>query len=165
MWNPKPNLHNINAHIKFGEYPLRVTGYCPETKIRTCCGQITLSKINEICAFAIPKQFYTILMHIPSLVMDVSRANNYLKNWRNLSLSNSKPDLHNIDAKSKFGENPLIFTYYIIIINYHPEMKIRTCCGQITFKNWIIMPISTLKPDFHNITAHTKLGENLSTFT
>ena len=25
MSNPKPDLHNVNAHIKFGENPLRFT--------------------------------------------------------------------------------------------------------------------------------------------
>ena len=48
--------------------------------------------------------------------MGVSRAGNSVKNWRNLSISNPKPDLHNINAHTKFGENPLMFTY-------HPETK------------------------------------------
>ena len=68
-------------------------------------------------------------MHIPSLVkidwcllklssgnenMGVSRADNSVKNWRNLPISNPKPDLHNINAHTKFGENPLMFTQVII---------------------------------------------------
>ena len=28
----KPDLHKINAHIKFGENPLTYTRYCPQTK-------------------------------------------------------------------------------------------------------------------------------------
>ena len=47
-------------------------------------------------------------MHIPSLV------DNSLKIWRNLPISNPKPDLHNINAHTKFGENPLMFTQVII---------------------------------------------------
>ena len=39
--------------------------------------------------------------------MDVSRADNSVKIWRNLPISNPKPDLHNINAYTKFGENPL----------------------------------------------------------
>ena len=39
--------------------------------------------------------------------MGVSRADNSVKNWRNLPISNPKPDLHNINAHTKFGENPL----------------------------------------------------------
>ena len=46
--------------------------------------------------------------------MGVSRADNSVKNWRNLPISNPKPDLHNINAHTTFGENPLIFTQIII---------------------------------------------------
>ena len=46
--------------------------------------------------------------------MGISRADNSVKNWRNLPISNSKPDLHNINAHTKFGENPLMFTQVII---------------------------------------------------
>ena len=53
--------------------------------------------------------------------MDVLRADNSIKNGRNLLISNLKADVHNINARTKFGENPLIFT------GYHPEMKIRMC--------------------------------------
>ena len=38
--------------------------------------------------------------------MGVSRADNSVKSWRNLPISNPKPDLHNINAQIKFGENP-----------------------------------------------------------
>ena len=30
------------------------------------------------------------------------------------NISNPKPDLHNINARTKFGENPLMFTQVII---------------------------------------------------
>ena len=68
-------------------------------------------------------------MHIPSLVkihwrllklssgnenMGMSRADNSVKNLRNLPICNPKPDLHNINAHTKFGENPLMFTQVII---------------------------------------------------
>ena len=46
--------------------------------------------------------------------MGVSRADNSVKIWRNLPISNPKPDLHNINAQTKFGENPLMFTQVII---------------------------------------------------
>ena len=46
--------------------------------------------------------------------MGMSRANNSVKIWRNLPISNPKPDLHNINAHTKFGENPLMFTQVII---------------------------------------------------
>ena len=80
--NPKPNLDNIN-------------------------GQITI--LNQI---------WIISMHIASLVkrpcyllkllsrnenMGMSRADNSVKIRRNLPISNSKPDLLNVNTYSKFG--------------------------------------------------------------
>ena len=46
--------------------------------------------------------------------MGVSQADNSVKIWRNLPISNPKPDLHNINEQTKFGENPLMFTQVII---------------------------------------------------
>ena len=46
--------------------------------------------------------------------MGVSGADNSVKIWRNLPISNPKPDLHNINAHTKFGEIPLMFTQVII---------------------------------------------------
>ena len=46
--------------------------------------------------------------------MGMSRAGNSVKIWWNLPISNSKPDLHNINAHTKFGESPLMFTQVII---------------------------------------------------
>ena len=45
---------------------------------------------------------------------DLSQADNSVKNWWNLPINNPKPDLHKINAHTKFGENPLIFTHVII---------------------------------------------------
>ena len=60
--------HNINAHIKFGENPLRLySSHCPESKIWMSCGKITPSKKDEILPLAIPKQMSTISMRTPSL--------------------------------------------------------------------------------------------------
>ena len=44
----------------------------------------------------------------------MSRADNSLKIWWNFPINNSKPDLHNINAHTKFGENPLMFSQVII---------------------------------------------------
>ena len=76
--NPKPDLLNVNAYSKFGENPLLFTSYSPETKIWACLGQITPSKIHEICPLAIANQISTISMHIPSLVKILSCV---LKLW------------------------------------------------------------------------------------
>ena len=46
--------------------------------------------------------------------MGMSRADNSVKIWRNLPISNPKPDLHSINAHTKFGENILMFTQVII---------------------------------------------------
>ena len=57
--------------------------------------------------------------------MGVSRADNYIKNWRNLPISNPKADLHNINAHTKFGENPLMFTQVIIQKRKHGRVSGR----------------------------------------
>ena len=44
----------------------------------------------------------------------VPRADNSVKVWRNLPISNLKPDLHNIIAQTKFHANPSMFTQVII---------------------------------------------------
>ena len=46
--------------------------------------------------------------------MGVSRADNSVKIWQKLPISNPKPDLLNVNANSKFDENPLTFTKVII---------------------------------------------------
>ena len=55
--------------------------------------------------------------------MGMSQTDNSVKFWRNLPISNPKPDLHNINAHTKFGENPL-FTQIII-------WKQKTADGQV----------------------------------
>ena len=44
----------------------------------------------------------------------MSWADNSVKNWPNLPSSYPKPELHNIKAHTKFGENPLKFTQVIV---------------------------------------------------
>ena len=46
--------------------------------------------------------------------MGVSRADNSVKIWQNLPISNPKPDLLNVNAYGKFGENLLLFTQVIV---------------------------------------------------
>ena len=86
---------------------------------------MTLSNIDKICPLAIS----FISMHEPSLVktpwhllklssgnenMGVARADNSVQIWRNLPISNPKPDLYHINAHTKFGENPSMFIQVII---------------------------------------------------
>ena len=46
--------------------------------------------------------------------MGVARTDNSVNILRNLPISNPKPDLLNVNAYSKFDENPLLFTQVII---------------------------------------------------
>ena len=46
--------------------------------------------------------------------MGVSRADNSVEVLWNLRISNSKPELYNINTHTKFCENPLMFTQDII---------------------------------------------------
>ena len=94
----------------------------------SCRGQITLSNIGEICPLAIPNQISFISMLVPGLVkipchlLKLSPGNEKygrlgqitVKIWRNLPISNTKADLHDINTHTKFGENPLMFTQIII---------------------------------------------------
>ena len=57
--NPKADLHNINSRTKFDESPLR------QMNIRTCRGQITLLRNDEIFPSVIPNQVSTVSMHTP----------------------------------------------------------------------------------------------------
>ena len=122
-----PN-QNSNEHIRFNENPLIFTQVIIwKRKFCHVTGK-WLSKIDEICPSAIPNQISIISMHTLSLVKsidiylsyqpEVSWADNSVKNGRNLPISNSKPDLHSINAHTKFCENSLTFT--------HLERKIQT---------------------------------------
>ena len=76
--------------------------------------------------------------------MGVSWADNSVNIWWNLPISNPKPDLHNINAHTKFGENPLMFSQVII-----RKLKYGHISGR---KKWRNLPISNPKPDLYNIT-------------
>ena len=60
MSNPKVDLHNINAHTKFGEIPLRFIQVIVLKVKYGCIAGRKLSKIDKICPLAIPKQISTI---------------------------------------------------------------------------------------------------------
>ena len=50
----------------------------------------------------------------PETKIWASWADNSVKNWRTLLISNPKPDLYNINTHTNFEENPLMFTQVII---------------------------------------------------
>ena len=89
--------------------------------------------------------------------MDVSGADNSVKIWRNLPISNPKPDL--------LFSMHITSLALVIYSSYRLETKIWVCLRQITVKIWRNFPISNPKPDLHNINAHTKFGENPLMFT
>ena len=94
--------------------------------------------------------------------MGVSRAANSLKIWRNLPISNPKPDLHNVNAYtcSKFDENPLLFTK---LSSGNENMGVSQADNSI--KIWRNLPISNRKTILLTVNAYSKLGENPLLFT
>ena len=58
--------------------------------------------------------FYLLKLSSGNENMGVSWAHNFVKIWRNLPISNPNSDLLNMNAYSKFGENPLLFTQVIV---------------------------------------------------
>ena len=63
--NPKADVHKINAHSKFGENPLLFNQAIVRKRKKklTFRGQITQTKIDEICPLAIQNQISTILIY------------------------------------------------------------------------------------------------------
>ena len=60
------------------------------------------------------KIHWDLLVIVLKVHMDVLRADDSVKNGRNSTISNPKADVHNINAYTKFGENPLILTKVIV---------------------------------------------------
>ena len=92
--------------------------------------------------------------------MGMSRADNSIKIWRNLTISNPKPDLLNVNAYSKFDENPLLFTK---LSSENKNMGVSRADNSV--KIWRNLPISNRKPDLLNVNAYSKFGENPLLFT
>ena len=92
--------------------------------------------------------------------MGVSWTDNSVNMLQNLPISNLNPDLLNVNAYSKFDENPLLFT------RYHPETKnMGVSWADNSVKIWQNLPISNPKPDLLNVNAYSKFGENPLLFT
>ena len=92
--------------------------------------------------------------------MGVSRADNSVKIWRNLPISNPKPDLLNVNAYSKFDEIPC---YLHKLSSGNEHMGVSRADNSVNF--WRNLPISNSKPDLLNVDAYSKFGENLLLFT
>ena len=92
--------------------------------------------------------------------MGVSWADNSVKIWRNLPISNPKPDLLNVNAYSKFGEIPC---YLPKLSSGNENMDMSRADNSI--KIWWNLPIINPKPDLLNVNAHSTFGENPLLFT
>ena len=92
--------------------------------------------------------------------MVVSQADNSVKIWWNLLISNPNPDLHNINAHTKFGEN-----HWCLLKLSSGNENMGMSRADNSIKIWRNLLISNPKSDVHNINAHTKFGENPLTFT
>ena len=79
--NPKPDLDNINGQITILKQILIISMHIASL-VKRPCYLLKLSSRNEN--------------------MDVPRADNSVKNWQNLPISNSKPDLLTVNTYSKF---------------------------------------------------------------
>ena len=78
----------------------------------------------------------------------MSLADNYVKNWWNLPISNPKSDLHNINVRIKSDENSLRFTL-VTVLNKNTDVSL----ADYFVKNWQILPISNSKAYLHDINA------------
>ena len=130
----------------------------------TCRRQITLSKFNEICQWAIPKQTSTISMHIPSLVKI---------HWYLLKLSsrNENTDISQADNSIIDQICPSAIPNQISTISMHTPSLVKinwyllklssgnentdVSRADNSVKNWRNLPVNIPKPDLYNINAHT----------
>ena len=71
-----------------------------------------LYNINAYTKFGESPLIFTQVISSGHDKSEMSWANNSIKDWGNFSISNPKPDLHNISAQTKLIENPLTFTWY-----------------------------------------------------
>ena len=136
----------------------------------SCRGQITLSKIDEICPWANPKQSpqcqctYQIWWKTIEIYWSYcpeSKIWMYCKHITKskidyLPISNLKADLHNINAMHI--PSLVKIHWYVLKLSSRNE-------NTDSVKNWRNLPISNPKPDLHNINADTKFDENPLTFT
>ena len=101
--NPKPDLHNINAHTKFGENPLMFTQVIIRTWKLGVSQENNSLKFDEICPLALPNQISTILMHIPSLVKihwQLLKLSSEMKyTWTDVQLTDRRTDERHTDVQ------------------------------------------------------------------
>ena len=109
--------------------------YHPEMKIRTCRGQVTLSKIDEICPSTIQNQTFIISMYTPNLVKfhwrllklssgyetsDITRSDN-CKNGETCQLT-----ISNQISTISINTHQVCWKSIDIYSSYHPKTTLRT---------------------------------------
>ena len=110
-------------------------------------------------------------MHIASLVkipcyvlklssgnenMGMSWADNYVKIWRNLPISNPKPDLLNVNAYTHVASLVKIPCYLLKLSSGNENMGGSRADNSV--KIWQNLPISNSISDLLNVNAYSKLS-------
>ena len=110
----KTLMYNKNVNYKTPPIISRADNSVKNWGICPIAFQKQITKISMHSKFGENPFFYLLKLSSRTETPDVSRAENSVKNCRILPISNPKPDLHNINAQTKFGGNPLIFIQVII---------------------------------------------------
>ena len=92
--------------------------------------------------------------------MDVLRADNSVKNRRNSTISDPKPDIYKINAHPKFGENPLVFSK---VSSRNENTDVTQADNSV--KKLTKFAFLQSQSRIYNMNAHTKFGEHPLTFT
>ena len=120
--SPKADLYNINAHIKFGENPLRFTQVIVQ---KWKCGRVAGRKFYQKLMTFAQEQSQTRSLHYQCTYQILWKSIDYpemkMQTYDGQIILSKidkiypKPALHNINAHTEFGENPLTFTQVNIL--------------------------------------------------
>ena len=152
--------NNIIAHTKFGENPLMFTQVFIQ-KQKTD-GRTTDGHMDDQHETIIPCHYCVAGYKNGNGTMCPTRSEKFRTSEN--SADNGRWPTSNwipaINAHTKFGKNPLIFSQVIV-----QKENTDTSRADSSVKNWQNLPISNPKPDPHIINAHTKFGKNPLIFT
>ena len=93
--------------------------------------------------------------------MGVSRADNSIKIWRNLPISNPKPDLNSINTHTKFGKT----IYWCLLKLSSGNKNMGVSLADNSVKIWRNLPISNPKAELHNINAYIVWWKSINVFS
>ena len=152
---------------------MKVQKFCyPATAIICLCIKFIVAKMSgkkmTEGQITILNQILIISMHIASWVkrscyllklssgnenMGVSRADNYVKIWRNLPISNTKQ----ISLTSMHIASLVKISCYLLELSSGNE-NMGVSRADNSVKIWRNLPISNSKPDLLNVNAYSKYG-------